>query len=700
MNQKLHNKFVLIVILLATVSINSCKKDTTDFNKFNSYNPLPEFAIPLFNTELSMANIIEGNKNIAVGNDGLVSFVYRKDSLYQYGLDDLFKFENNNISTISKNLGEVEIASLNNAKIITLQELTSSLDSIAKAGFDFIAGQTTIFPAITDNSNEIKPFSAFTEFTNVTFSNGWLVLRLTNKLPVNLTTIQLNLYNLSPTQTLIGVFNYTNIAPGTSKLDSISLKNKTLNNLIGYSFVTFNTNSSAPTAVFINYQDSIILNAVARDLRAISGTAKFPNQEIISSSTDLDFTPTDTTQHIRKLNFSTGKLMLTTESTIPEPIELTISFPGALKNGSPFASKKVILPFTGTGLALIDSSIDISGVDFDLTQLPQKPFNYLPINYTARVISSGLLVDFDSSDAINIIIKSTNTNFEYLEGYFGTIDIPASNADFIDLAFLKEIESGLKLKDAQLKFTVNNSLGLPLRFNYNFIGKNDNGSTLDAELQPFNMNFPLLNEVGVTKTTNQVYSNNNNNGKINELLGLPPHKIQVVGKITANSVSDPSKNQFLKRGTGINVNVEFDLPMAFSTNNFLMVDTTKFDLESIKNFKEVTLGLNIENGFPFEANVKVYFLNDSNVIIDSIQADKIITSAITDLNGRTIQTSKSKSRIVLSKERLDKLISLNAKKIRSVSSLITENNGTKTIRIFTDYKMKIAVGVIGKINIK
>ncbi len=700
MKKKILNKIFLFISFGVIIGINSCKKDTTNFNKFDGYTASPEFAIPLFNTDLSVANLIEGNDNISVGNDGLISFVYREDSLYQYGIDDFFKFDNNNTTNINNSLGEIDIASISNSKIITLQQLTTDLDSTQKAGFDAIAGQTTIFPAITDNSNSVNAFNAFTEFTNVTFSNGWLILQVTNKLPVNLNRATINLYNLSPTQSLIGSFNYLNIAPGTNKSDSISLLNKTLNSSIGYSFAVLETNSSAPTTVFINYQDSISLKATGKNLRAVSGIAKFPTQEVISASTDLDFSPSDPTQRIRKLKLAAGKLLFSSSSTIPEPIELTINFPGAVKNGNPLPSQKIIIPFTGIGTTIIDSTIDISGIDFDLTQHSTKPYNYIPINYTARILSSGMLVAFDSSNSVNIQIKTTNTSFDYVEGYLGTVDVPATSSDFIDLSFLKEMKSGLNFKNAQLKFTVNNSIGVPIKFNYNFIGQNDNGGTVDAQLQPFDINFPLLNEVGLTKITNQVYSNQNNNGKINELVSLPPYKIQIEGKLTANPIADPTKNQFLKKGTNISVNVELDLPMAFSTNNFQLSDTTDFDIDPLKNFKEVTLGLNIDNGFPFEANVKAYLLDDANQVIDSIQADKIIASAITDANGRTIQTSKSRSRIVLSKERLDRLVSLKAKKIRSVSSLITENNGTKTIRIYTDYKMKIAIGVIGKIDIK
>jgi hypothetical protein len=221
----------------------------------------------------------------------------------------------------------------------------------------------------------------------------------------------------------------------------------------------------------------------------------------------------------------------------------------------------------------------------------------------------------------------------------------------------------------------------------------------DAQIVPFTANFPLVSEAGQTKNTFQVYSNKNGNGKINELLSLPPNSVQITGKILYNPINDPTINQFVKLGSALNVNLELDLPLALSTSSFSLNDSSAFDALQFDKFKEVTLGLNIDNRFPFDANIKIVFMNDSNNIpIDSVIYNKIVTSAITDVNGKTIQSSKSKTRISLDENRLQKLIANKANKIKTFTTFITENNGTKPIKIYSDYDMKINVGIIATIK--
>ena len=115
--------------------------------------------------------------------------------------------------------------------------------------------------------------------------------------------------------------------------------------------------------------------------------------------------------------------------------------------------------------------------------------------------------------------------------------------------------------------------------------------------------------------------------------------------------------------------------------------------------KEVTLSLNIENNFPFEAGVKIVFVNDiTNTPIDSVEYSKIITSAITNANGKTIQSASSKTKIKLSEELLNKLKNKNVNSIKTYATLKTENNGTKPIKIYSDYEMKISLGIIATVK--
>lgn len=691
-------QFTIFVLLIFT--INSCKKDSTDFSKFDNYSPTPEFSIPLFNTNINLQNItLNDSFNSSIDNNGLLHFVYRQDSLFTYKITDFYNFENINKTSINTSLGEITINNASSSKKSTLQDLTANFSATTKTVFDTIAGKNAIFPSITESITVVKPLDAFNEFTSVSFSKGYLILTIRNHLPINLSAITLNLYNLLPTQTLLGVYNFTNIAPGASKSDSILLTNKTLSNSLGYSMPVFNTNSSAPTAVLVSYQDSIVITAKTSGVKASSGTATFPNQSITNQSTTLDFSTADSTQRIRKLKLAGGKLNIIAQSTIKEPIELTINFTGALKNGMPFPSQVITIPTTGSSTFYYDSTINLAGLSLDLTQKASKPYNNVSITYSVRVLSSGLPVTFNATDYINLQVNTTNNLIEYIEGYFGREEVLANKKDFINLSFLDNFNGGFNLNEPELKITVNNSAGVPIEFQFNVIGKNKDGKIQDAQIVPFTANFPLVSEAGQTKNTFQVYSNKNGNGKINELLSLPPNSVQITGKMLSNPINDPTINQFVKLGSALNVNLELDLPFALSTSSFSLNDSTSFDALQFDKFKEVTLGLNIDNRFPFDANIKIVFMNDSNNIpIDSVIYNKIVTSAITDANGKTIQSSKSKTRISLDKSRLQKLIANRANKIKTFTTFITENNGTKPIKIYSDYDMKINVGIIATIK--
>jgi hypothetical protein len=145
-----------------------------------------------------MLNLIQNDSvNTRVDGNGLVHFTFRQDDIFKYDIADFFAFENNNSTVINNSLGEISIGNFSQAKVLTLGDLSSSFSPAAKLTFDALAGTTAVFPAISEDIDTMNTFSAFTEFSSVKFSNGYLILKLTNKLPVNLSSLTLNLYNLT-----------------------------------------------------------------------------------------------------------------------------------------------------------------------------------------------------------------------------------------------------------------------------------------------------------------------------------------------------------------------------------------------------------------------------------------------------------------------------------------------------------------------
>ena len=694
---KIKNTLLWYICLSFACLFFACKKDNLDFNKFNGYTLDPEFGIPLVNATLGIKDLIKNNPNdIHTDNDGLIRFTIRKDSIINYSLGDLFKLDQQSGTSIHKSIGEISIDDVTTRKQLTLGELSQGFSPAVKNNFQAIQNTTNIFPAVNENISNITPFASISEFSSIKFSQGWLVLSITNKLPVAINQIRLNLYNQTPTQTLLGTFNFLNIPKGGVKSDSIQIINKQISKDMGYTMPIYNSASSI-TPVFINPNDSIVITMFGRQLKAVSGAAIFPSQDITTQSTYLDLTTNDPTQQIRKLNITKGSLKFVSKSTVNTKIQLLISFPNATKNNSIFPSQPITIPTTGPNNSILDS-IDISGVHFDLTKNPSKPYNNLPIAYTIKLLPSTNIENFDSSNFVDLQVLTSGITVDYAEGFFGNINVAADSIKPIDIAFFDKISDGLKLDDPKLTLDIYSSIGVPVKFNYDFTASNSNSNKTQALQMPsFDLTYPQVIDIGtaseIRKTTQIV---DKTNSKIVDFAALAPNKITSAGTVLTNVGHSPNETQFVSSKSAMSVNMSMDLPAGFYANNLTLVDTFNFGKDIFNNFKQVSIIGNVTNGFPFGTKISMVFLDSNYKAIDSVAVPNLLISSVTDANGRTIQKGISKFEIPFTENRISKLISLNVSKIKLVSTLDTENQGSKVVRIYSDYDLKISLGIIGK----
>ena len=698
---KIKNNIHLITSLLLVCLFFACKKDNLDFNKFNGYSANPEFGIPLVNATLGINDLTKNNpENIQTDNDGLIRFSIRKDSIINYNLGDLFKLDQQSGTSINKSIGEISIDDVTTRKQLTLGELSQGFSPAVKANFNLIENTTNVFPAVNENISNITSFGSISEFSSIKFSKGWLVLSITNKLPVNINQIKLNLYNQTPTQTLLGTFNFLNITKGGVKSDSIQINNKQISSNMGYTMPIYNSASSV-NPVFINSNDSIVIAMFGRQLKAVSGSAIFPSQDITTQSTYLDLTTNDPTQQIRKLNITKGSLRFIAKSTVNTNIQLLISFPNAIKNGISYPAQTISIPTTGPNNSILDS-IDISGVQFDLTKNPSKPYNNLPIAYTIKLLPSNSIENFDSSNFVDLQVLTSGISVDYAEGYFGNINVAGDSIKPIDIAFFDKISEGLKLDDPKLTLEIYSSIGVPIKFNYDFIASNSNSNkTQPLQMPSFDLAYPLVSDIGgageIRKTTQVV---DKTNSKIVDFAALAPNKITCAGTVLTNVGHTPSETQFVSSKSAMSVNMSMDLPAGFYANNLTLVDTFDFDKDIFKNFKQASIIARVDNGFPFGTKINMVFLDTANKAVDSVAVSDLLMSSVTDANGRSIQRGISKFELPFSETRIGKLNISNVSKIKLVSTLATENQGNKVVRIYSDYDLKISLGIIGKVSTK
>ena len=508
------------------------------------------------------------------------------------------------------------------------------------------------------------------------------------------------MYNLTPSQTLLGTFNFLNILKGGVKSDSIQINNKQISSDMGYTMPIYNSASSV-TPVFINSNDSIVITMFGRQLKAISGSALFPSQDITTQSTYLDLTTNDPSQQIKKLNIAKGRLRFVAKSTVNSNIQLLVSFPNATKDGNTFPAQTITIPTTGPFNSFFDS-IDISGVHFDLTTNPSKPYNNLPIAYTIKLVPTNTIQTFDSSNFVNLQVLTSGITVDYAEGFFGNINVAGDSIKPIDIAFFDKISDGLKLDDPKLTLDIYSSIGVPIKFNYDFTASNSNSKkTQPLQMPSFDLSYPQVIDIGtaseIRKTTQVV---DKTNSKIVDFAALAPNKITCSGTVLTNVGHSSNETQFVNSKSAMSVNMSMDLPAAFYANNLTLIDTFEFGVDMFNNFKQATIIARVDNGFPFGTKINMVFLDTANKAVDSVAVDNLLMSSITDANGRTIQRGISTFELPFNEARIATLNTTKVKKIKLVTTLATENQGSKVVRIYSDYDLKISLGIIGRVSAK
>ena len=143
--------------------------------------------------------------------------------------------------------------------------------------------------------------------------------------------------------------------------------------------------------------------------------------------------------------------------------------------------------------------------------------------------------------------------------------------------------------------------------------------------------------------------------------------------------------------------LEIDLPLALRTSNLRFEDEVEIDLtedDSLIDF--ISLGLRSENDFPLDLDIKLFFLDSSRVVLDSVYVP-LLDAAAVDANGRGIQASTNDFQVVLEQSQIQTMIRSSYWLIRGQAK--SPNNGATAIKIYSDYELKVSVSLKGRLNL-
>ncbi len=431
----------------------------------------------------------------------------------------------------------------------------------------------------------------------------------------------------------------------------------------------------------------------------------FPNlqQAQYSGSFDLNFI-SPTIEELYRLLLETGQMKLVMSSSIEHKIDYTVNFPGITKSG---ASLSISGTSSTGGNHNQTKTENIDGYNLDLSK-GNSSHNKITVNYSIVITSFGSSI-LSAGEKVNFSLSLEDLNFDSMEGYFGKIVLPEL-ADSIPIRLFQftneqatNTGESFALTDPRIKLQFSNNMVLPVQLTIKELKlkKLPSGSTNDILLSgfqnPFSIQYPLVPDQ-VEVTTMLIDRTNSN---IKELM-TPTDKELIFKVEAAINPNQKSVNAITKNGK-LGIGAQLELPMVGYGGNWVLGDTVQLGL-SLGDQQELKSGLirlNLENSFPIDIFLQLYFLDENKVVLDSLFTNdlELLKAGVIDANGRVLNTSKTIKDIGADQAKM-KVIS-SAKYVAITSRIQTANFQNKQeIKLYTDNFISVKIGVKAEIGVQ
>jgi len=374
------------------------------------------------------------------------------------------------------------------------------------------------------------------------------------------------------------------------------------------------------------------------------------------------------------------------------------SLPSAKRNGTSF-SNTATMSF-GQSAQVAES---LAGYLFDMTQGPNGT-NDLPIKFKVTVRKTGSSV-LNPGSTINFNMRFDKNKFRTFWGYVGMEDLINSEADTLELNIFDDSEEGeFTIDDPRIKLIYTNSFGLPTEAEFlQFRSFSKQTGFTDITGFPTQLNIPYPTPAQFGQTLSDSIVLNKTNSNIGAVISSQPEKIVYQFEASTNPNGREQQN-FIMDTSRLSFYLDFDLPLRGTADGFHLEQDEDFDLDlgETVDLDHVVMRLYLENDFPVDLDVQIYYLDDMGTVIDSLftPRDLLISSPPVDNDRRTIGFTTSIHDVNYSKSRIEAIE--QAKQIRIDASINTTKDGQTqpTVSFYEDYGLRVQLGVAAKVLIK
>ena len=667
-------KFLSIIIIYSVFF--SCKHDLE--------NPTwdVDMIVPIAKAEININDIVEvGNNQVNTNytNENLVSLVYTNNILTSE-YDSLL----NIFSTSDKKKFRIDSVQFDDVEIeynTTIGSVINQLGPLGSAIYpDGSMREIPALPGIIQNDS--IEIDASNYFQTMTLYNGMLNLEITNGFPTAISNMTLLLFNAN-NENLIATFNIPLIESGASIVESVSVANQTLDNLMIGLLDNLNIEASNGT-VPINYSDALVTKISITDIQIMEATAYFPDQllhqEIVEQSFDIG------SARLKELGIKDGSVSIIASSSLPDTVSVIYKIPSLTKNDIPFETLVKIPPNINTEPTNL--FFDFSGYKMNLTgkdgRVGGDTINTIYSEMYIYLDSTGELETIDQIDSFNLY-NVYNIVPEYAKGYIGQ-DTFVINSQPKPISIFNNISAGrVEFDEVKLNLMINNNVGANaiLQFSeLNTDNTNDNLPAVNVTLDDDGnnvINYPYLIERATI--SNDIISPSYTEIQIeaSDMIEIFPNQANIGATIILNPDGPQNLEDFIYIDKPITASMNATIPLSFISENITLNKTTQLEFDNNREIEE--LFITIENGFPIDAVIDIISLDNYNNIIDTILKNSNIISANTDNNNYVISSNTNTIKI-------SNFDFFDIDQIKIVASFSTSSI-TEYVDIYSYYNVKV-----------
>ncbi len=658
----------------------SCIEDEVGLSDVDISELKPKLKIPFIFGEVELINILDNIDSSLVVDDStkILKVLFSSDSVFSLKSESIISIDELEYSN-SQKLYTQKIKINNLEKLnrkITLDDLSQKMPSLNF--LKFIPDSTIlIFPAIQSNENGGDyAFNRFDKFRYAVVDSGFVNIGIKNNISVPISVD----FIISDNQNVLFDIKINDLLPNEVFFIREDLENKTIYSDLKINISKFTTIGSSGQEVLVSPSlDNIEVTFEMEELLIREGEINTKEiTDLVESNLDIDLSLYDSVE-ITNIIFSKGLLDFKISSSLGYDVEVEFTLPLSIEGDT--ISDSATLLSNGTYAA----TYNLENYDFDLYNESKNLFNSIRVKSKLNILSNSNYIIYKSREQIDVSFTFKNLDFDEINGYFGSKSYSVHKEEIVldqeIFDFYDKIEGDFLLTNPSLGFNIFNSIGIPLSFNLDVEGSDEENNKESISINT-TIKEASSKDGSFTETLSLV---NKDNSNIVNFINLPPSGGLVIDGSFSVNPDGVNYNNFILSSSQIYGNMFVELPFQLSASNMLVYDT--FEIEKIDfdiNLESADLIMNYESNIPISFDVSLIFLDSAFTEIDSNKDQIIIRGSDVDDNGYSINSIQDLFTLSLGERTLQ-----NLKDVRNVIFTIELNTKNKSsVNITSDVRFK------------